>query len=508
MRAKLLNNIHVVICAGLIFATMFVFFTYISPSVPFDSDDWHYLSSFPRTPVPIPPFDVWNPTRVFPEHLMPAAGYFSAFVAYPLTGDYIFSITATTALLLAIFLSALYISLYRLFLSLNENKGACAMAALFAVALCFALFRSLPSGNLHLFIVYSLNLHYFYTLPNILNSIIVCELMRLYIRGDLSFRSTPRKAPLLVLLMYFCIFSILFSALTLLAFSVSILLCEFLRSMTQGKEKLPLRLKHFGVDSLKRFNIAIVAVVWILFAMVAESLGGRAKWDNGSTFRGSIFSIEFLSRMLEASRGLLGFARSMNKLVLALMILLLCAAACACVFFRKKGKAPAFAKAAPASFVSCAAAFLCVVLVSAKGGPQYARDIRSSYSVFFFGILTVSLAALYLWKRVSLARTLFPLMTVLVILVAVNTRWPYAYTYGRTHTQTTLIESYIEEAVEADLSHAPAVELRVPIYGAGGNWPIHVDSWGDEFSNTLYRHHITSGKIDVRLVLDGGLPAP
>ena len=508
MRAKFHNNICVVICTAMVFAAMFVFFTFISPSVPYDADDWNYLSSFSLTPIPIPPYRTWNPTRIFPEHMMPAAGFFSAFVICPLTGDYILSISITTALLLSSFLALFYLSLYRLFITLNNDKTGCALTGLLVIALCFALFKRKPAGNLHLFIVYSLNLHYFYTLPNLLNSIAVCELMRLFVKSDLSLQNNPRKAHLIIALLYFCIFSILFSVIVLLAFAVSILLLKFAGSVLQRKEKFPSLLKSFCLDSIRHNNIVIISIIGILFAIFAESRGGRANWDSGSTWLGSVFSIEFAARMYTATRNLLKFAQAMNSLVFALMVLILCAAAGVYIFFRKRYAASPFISVVPVSALSCAIAFLCVVMVSAKGGTQYANDVRSAYSIFFFWILFVSLAALYLHKKIPLVRMLFPLMTVLVVMIAVNTRWPYAYPYSRTHIQTVLIEGYIKEIVDADLNNESEVVLHVPKYNEDGNWPIPVSWWGDALSSTLYRHHIISKIMEVKIVPDENLPTP
>ncbi|MCL2151545.1 MAG: hypothetical protein FWH57_01075 [Oscillospiraceae bacterium] len=513
MKSKLLDNRHVAIGAALIFAAMFVFFAIISPSVPYDSDDWHYLSSFSLTPVPVPPFDTWNPTRILPEYLMPAAGYFSAFVVYPLIGDYILSISVTTALLLSALLTTLYISLYGLFLSLSNDKVNSALAGVFAIALCFALFKGRPKENMHLFIVYSLNLHYFYTIPNILNSILVCQLLRLCVKSELSFRRVPRKAPLLVTLLYFCIFSMLFSAITLLAFSVSVLLLNLLETIINRKRhemKFLQALKQFGLDSFKRANIAVAAFIGVVYAIIAESFGGRAKWNNGSTLQGSVLNARFISRLFESVKSLFGFVLTMNRHVFVIMLAIFIVAVGIYIHSRKKEQPlpDPYAKAAPTALLSCVVALVCVALVSAKGGTQYSRDIRSAYSVFFFGIVFISILATYLNKKIRVMRVLFPLITIVVVMVAINSRNQFAYTYNRTYTQTQLVESFIQKVVQADLNNETTVELRAPRYSAGGNWPIHVDSWGKEFSNTLYNHRITSSKIEITLQLDDSLPKP
>ena len=62
----------------------------VAPLLPFDGDDWRYIGAI-RLPFPI--WGGWNPTRVLPELLMPLGGYISAFIVYPLTHNYIFSLS-------------------------------------------------------------------------------------------------------------------------------------------------------------------------------------------------------------------------------------------------------------------------------------------------------------------------------------------------------------------------------------------------------------------------------
>jgi hypothetical protein len=505
---KLRGNYHVILGAGLVFITMFVLHAFISQRIPYDADDWVYLSGLTGYPVPIPSGILWNPTRILPEYLMPLAGYFSAYVVYPIIGNYILSISVTTALLLGAFLCAFYVSLFRLFSALNKDKSACALCGLFVLALCYAMFLSRRSGNLHLFITYSLNLHYFYTLPNILNSIAVCELLRLYIIGSLSFKNIPQKTPGMIVLMFFCVFSMLFSALVLLAFSVSILVIEFLKSIFKRKVKLASKLKHFGIDCVRHHNIVVISTCAVVYAMVAESFGGRANWDSGITYFGSVFSIEFLYRAYEASRSVLGIAATMNRYIFILFLMVVCAAAGVFIFSRKKEPKSPYFKAAMVALLSCVLAFLFVVLVSAKGGLQYARDIRATYGIFFFGILFISLATLYLHKKTAIVRAVFPLVIVVVVLIAINARWPYAYTPARTNTQLAYIEAFIEKTVEADRNNESSVELVVPKYDTPDNWPFPMSWWGGAFSDTLHSHGIISRRIEVVLTIDESLPSP
>lgn len=73
------------------------------PIVPFDTDDWCYMGYY-RLPIPI--WGDWNPSRVLPEVMMPYVSIFAARVIYPLTGDYIGSITWMYAFVVTAFISA------------------------------------------------------------------------------------------------------------------------------------------------------------------------------------------------------------------------------------------------------------------------------------------------------------------------------------------------------------------------------------------------------------------
>lgn len=71
------------ICSGAIFAFLFVFFARVHPLMLFDTDDWQYIS-YSRHAVPI--WGDWNPTRVFPETVMPLAGGGSGISCLPVNG--------------------------------------------------------------------------------------------------------------------------------------------------------------------------------------------------------------------------------------------------------------------------------------------------------------------------------------------------------------------------------------------------------------------------------------
>ena len=86
----------------ILFLFLFVFFTRICPIILYDKDDWIYIG---QMRIPFPQWNGWNPVKVLPEILMPICGYISAYFIYPIIGNYFFSITITSAIILSIFIA-------------------------------------------------------------------------------------------------------------------------------------------------------------------------------------------------------------------------------------------------------------------------------------------------------------------------------------------------------------------------------------------------------------------
>ena len=514
MRKIIYENKQVIICATLVFIVILIFFSLVHPIIPFDGDDVHYLSHFISYPVPI--IRIWNPTRIFPEYLQPLTGYLAAFVIYPLTGDYLFSISLSIAVVLAAFITVLYIALYRLFLSLHENKNVCAILSIFAIALCFALFRAKPINNTHMFLSRTYTTYFFYTIPNLLNSIVICELIRHYIKHkSLSISLSSPKSAVLIVMIYFCIFSMLFSALTLLAFAASALLYRFL-SLSQPRMKLLPRLKCYFASIIKDFNIPIIIIIGIVVSMLLELTGGRARWDSGNSYFGSVLSFEFITRMIDSAKSLLSHIRFINVLISVIFIGITVTSII--LWLIRKNKDTAESSAATIKIcILCGILFSVFnIALSAKAGTTLGRQIDYAYGLYFFVILFISLSTLYILKSNSLARLLFPLLTIFILLIAVDSRWPYVDSFygnpsgvssGRTMAKIDLMNSYLNRIIEADENGETVVYLNVPKYTTDNNWPLPA-WWGESFSNALYRHRVIASKIEIVLVIDEDMTYP
>jgi hypothetical protein len=190
MMAKLKRHRLALFLAGLLFLFVYKYFAIVDPLYPLDGDDWRYFGTFAS--YPLPKLGLWNVTRIFPENLMPTIGYFSAFVIYPLVGDYLASASIALAIMAALFITALFLAFYRLFIVLCDSKRLGLFFAVMMIALCFAIFKDNYANNYHMFFASMYNLYFFYVFPNILNAIIVLELMRqLILNNNLSILQPP-----------------------------------------------------------------------------------------------------------------------------------------------------------------------------------------------------------------------------------------------------------------------------------------------------------------------------
>ena len=77
-----------------IFLYTFLFFAVLHPLTVFSADDWMYIS-YTRHAFPL--LGAWNPAKVLPEIFMSLWGDLAAWVVYPLTGDYLGSMTVVFA---------------------------------------------------------------------------------------------------------------------------------------------------------------------------------------------------------------------------------------------------------------------------------------------------------------------------------------------------------------------------------------------------------------------------
>lgn len=78
------NYLPVAFFVGL-FVFFLLYYIVIHPLIPYNSDDWMFMSA---NRIALPSIHAWNPSRVFPEFLMPLVSELASFLIYPLCHDY------------------------------------------------------------------------------------------------------------------------------------------------------------------------------------------------------------------------------------------------------------------------------------------------------------------------------------------------------------------------------------------------------------------------------------
>ncbi|GHU65430.1 hypothetical protein FACS189447_04370 [Spirochaetia bacterium] len=495
MTNKIKENYGFIIAIFVVFAAIFLFFASIRPVVPFDGDDWRYLSAFRH---PLPDVNEWNPSRIFQEVINSLAGYFAAFIIYPFTQDYIYSITITTALFIAAFSTALYFFLYKLFFAFSKSKNISILAGFLIFALFFSAFKG-AAGSQYMLYAHNLCTMFAYTLPNLLVSITTCIFMR-YTFENTSFSIKNfgwYKTGILIAVIYFSIFSILFSALMLVLFCFF----EILFSIILKKEIL---------NKAAMFSILGLFLVYCFL----EFSGVRAaNSDLAGTSNVSLFSVQFLYQFVYSFQNLYKLFIESNIMIFGLSFTVIFIAV---LVYSVKGEDDPETPALSRMFIICLLSAVCLIpllmIICGKTGTVYSTRLESLYSIFFYYFLTVAIGVIYLIKKTKFAAALLPLILIILFVESTNSSAPfleqdnYSLEFeGRkmnTVIKAELMASWIDEVMQADARGDTDVSISILKSTHEVGWPLPPDWYGEVLSSALFTHRMTSKKMNIITVPD------
>lgn len=472
----------------LIFGFLFLWFSQVHPLIPFDGDDWTYLS-YVRMATPI--WGDWNPAKVFPEVLYPFFSTIAAFALAPLTGDYIDAQT----LMHAVVVSAAITGYLWCFAHLMRRVFSCShvTAGVFTVlflALHFLVFRTSQENNVHLLHCVSLNCYYNYLLPMLLNASAVMLLLASDKIEVFVKTGRPELRGLFFIVVYLAIFSNLPASGILAAYAGSRVLLALIR---QGKR---LKLKPFLEET--GLFLGILAI-WLVSA-VFELSGGRAGAAAGGSILAQLHQTCFLLKtvVLESNRLFLGFS---GIVVAAALVCMLMSGGVRSL----NGK---LASVLGTFLISTAALTVYMIVLCAAVGPGKITGSEYLFAIYFHILLLVLLALGYLVERFPRLMLALPLLTVVLIsgintngntFVEINTRGLPAERCGE------LSRYLIEQYQQADQAGQQEMILRLPQFTPdpenGDNWPYTL-VLADRISNTMYNHGLTSRLIDITPVID------
>jgi hypothetical protein len=489
MWKKIRDNSWLLLALGIVFILVYLFFTLAHPVVPYDSDDWRYLGQFRR---PLPDMNQWNPSRVLPEVITPLAGYFAAYVVTPLLGSYIDSFTVTVALTLSALSAALFYVLYRLFHSLGGNKTASVLTSLLILCLYFVFLKTRVNSQ-YLLYSYNLNTIYAYTVPNVINSILVCILMRYSAAGkDIGINGAgTRVFVIFAVVIYFAIFSILFA-------SVIVAVYCFFELVTSVVKK----------ESLGKKLAYIVILAAFLIYCYYELSGERVNSDSGGTTNYSILSMEFVNQLMVAWWNFQGLFQQANMAIFSGTLGIIFLALTIFAINREEDKDKPLVRMGFISMASFIVLIPALVFVGGKSGPGYCSLTHTMYSVFFYYFLCTGFSLIYILSKISKAVIVLPFLLVLLFIESTNSGWPfidqssYSINYferGMTTKQKKRIASdWIEAITAADEMGAEAAVIQVPMQD-GPDWPVSFDWFDEAFAHTLRTHGVISRELPIIL---------
>lgn len=474
-----------------IFLIMLVWAVWIHPFVVVNRDDWYYMSNA-RQLLPMPWY--WNPARVMPEITMPLFGGLAAYLIYPLTGDYVNSLSISCALAFASFL-ALYVGMFRRFIQKRFQLpfSASVFVSAFFFLFHFYAFRTAPSGNVTVLYANTPTSLFYYSIPTFLNLAVLLYLETL---DDVRALWDPKRAlrtSLVLLGIYLAIFSNLYSSIVLAVYVGVKALLSAIRLLGNKRER------DFKAYLRDNFTYLLIVALWAMSALL-EYFGGRSR-DLQSTVR-------YSKGVLLSLRGFIATALTLRKTAVLLWILLALAVLAVYAADRKKrGKAlrndyrpllDCLAFTAPCAVLS--AAFL--ILLSSKVWVAYIgrSDVWMAILCFVFLFLAACIA--FLLKSFPRLTAVAPL-ALLALACAINTR-TLTFVDGTQNqipasVAKQLSRSLVEEIVAADQRGALSIVLDVPLNASSPiNFPFN-ESAGEALSKTLYAHKIISRQIEITI---------
>jgi hypothetical protein len=478
VRAKLPTALFIVA----VFATFFLLFCTSLRIVPFDNDDFGHLVFFRKA---IPLAGSWNPTRIFPEILMPLIGHFTASLitlsGAPVSPELaIDAPSVATAVVGAAAISLYTYCFIRLLRKLLDTSTATNIfAAIFFLLLHFLIFRSAASNNYYLFWSANMTCFYYYTLSNLLAASTV---MLLVTWDNASFatlaaKSYPVKC-LAVCLLYFSLFSNLYASITLLAYVFFVTVASLVRNR-----------KTMDVKALlKQNSIRLAILVCGLCVQLLELFGGRAA---------SLNTDPLSTRVVQTVTNL----ASVRPGNVFLFLIALIAIAYFAVSRRHKSARTANLDRLTLVFIASAVLALAYLLfAAAAAAPSYIKRPDVTFGVSFYLVLCMSYLAAWLVGRMKHVRVLVPLA--LMVLASFTTTSVETYkpmnVGGYSPREARRISvAIMREFQDAAEEHVDEMTLEVPVspLGTADNWPWATYA-ASNFAGWAYVSGVTPTLID------------
>lgn len=469
-------NVLVQLGIGLV---LFCFFSKLCPLVVFDCDDWMYLYSY-RLPIPI--WGGYEPTRVMPETLMPVAGWLAAHLVYPICGDYVYSVTVVSAVLITGMIVVMCVCLQKLLTThYHLSLGAAVLLELLFLALFFLIFRNRGTSQC-MFTAADLCCIYFYTMSGVLNAIVLLLFMR-YDGPDKMFREQKVSVRVLSgVLLYFALFSNLFhSAMT--AVYVFVHLVYGVQREYQAKSGFR--------QAVRKNRLCVLLLISYGLMLLFELSGGRADTVGSGTLDLGL-----------AVRQLLAIMQALSKPFLLFLLVILSGLGVEFYKGRMNRKNDIVKLLA---FILASGVLLTVFLLLLNAKCGYMSRIDASWGIWFYIIVFLVVIAAHMVKEYQKVFRWAPVILLFVIAASVYPDGKFSMS-TREHTdyQTCVnLDQYMINCIkEADEKGLLEIIVKIPEHSDDLRSLTYNGNLGTKVAECLYAHGMIQNRIEVTTVPD------
>ena len=480
-----IQNIAVLLTQVIVVFVLWLFFVRINPVIPYDGDDWYFAGAM-RWPFPL--WGVFNPSKVLPETIEPLCGYIAAYIVYPITGDYIRSLSLVMGLCVALICYLLCWFVYKYTRkTLNITVFRALSIELIVFVSLFLIFKQRTSESYYALWSSDINCCFNYVVPGMLNGIMVLAL-------ELHRFCDERKNDsfingLLLVGVYFAMFSNIELNILLAVYAAVKILIHLLDN-TFKTHRMDFRLL------IKENSWCIVILFFWVVTLIFEFNGGRAKVVSGESFWAQSFSATFIQMK--------SFAKNINLVFGFVVVILFISSVVLSEIGAKKNEFDKRIRNALREAVLIGAiVFVYLFLIFTKLGGTYASRPDCMWALQFiaYWLLAISLAEIV--SKLQFIRKALPLCILTMCICAFNLNYPFVSCHGgRDYATCKALDEYIiDQIVEADSQGLSYVEVKVPLEQNSSNWP-HPYNMAQWMQNTLYAHGIINSRIKVVFVPD------
>lgn len=464
-----------------IFLALAFYYCLIHPLVPFDTDDWMNMT----TSRPLyPSLHCWNPTKVFPERLEPAAAAVAARFVAPIIGDYVNALILVNAIVISFFIS-LYLYLVQRLLTdrfrLSLPSSFC-IVVLFAL-LHFLILKTKETGNDYLWYAEDCNCYYHYIVSNLLCACLVLWLMR----SDVNKLMKGWRAIVLVIVSYFALCSNLYSTVILVAYIGAKLVYELI---AYGKKEY----KWFGSYIKNNSYCLVVLFLWLVVQLI-EVNGIRA--NAYGHVDDSLWEYIQLS-----TQNLLALQFNVGVIIFFVLVLL---GAKAYHTHAEHHSIIHIGKQQSILILASILSLLYLILLSSKVKPENMLKGQIVFSWAFFLLLLTILCFCYLCSKIKWFRCLLPLFLFLLVFNIRNVKSDFLGVqclWGTTEYEC--IEKnrdIINQVRIAEALGQDSVVIKVPKFEYKDNWPLAFDC-GFTVGYTLRKHVVVRRHLKTSFSLE------